>query len=161
MPTTIDGVPFLFDDSSDNQLFGQLFPNGLAPPNIQGNFGATANPNPYQSPFGEESLFHFYPDIEEGLNQSIDASDVYTYKLIPLVSGVAVFEKYNSQAPDDTPSSKQLFIYYEKGDNTSLDFFGTACRVKFGTERKLLMEKLSSRKTVIRLGYREVRTLSE
>ena len=161
MPTTIDGVPFLFDDSSDNQLFGQLFPNGLAPPNIQGNFGATANPNPYQSPFGEESLFHFYPDIEEGLNQSIDASDVYTYKLIPLVSGVAVFEKYNSQAPDDTPSSKQLFIYYEKGDNTSLDFFGTACRVKFGPERKLLMEKLSSRKTVIRLGYREVRTLSE
>ncbi|MFT5892072.1 MAG: hypothetical protein ACI9Y7_002181 [Dokdonia sp.] len=161
MPNTVDGVPFLFDDSADNQLFGQLFPNGLASPNIQGNFGATANPNPYQSPFGEESLFHAFVDIEEGLTQSIDTIDGYTYKLIPLVSGVAVFERYNSQAPEDIPSSKQLFIYYEKGDDTSLDFFGTACRVKFGTERKLLMEKLSARKTVIRLGDRDVHTLSK
>ncbi|WP_299217171.1 zincin-like metallopeptidase toxin domain-containing protein [uncultured Dokdonia sp.] len=131
MANTIDGF-------SKNQFFGQ-----------------------YQSPFGEESLFHSYLDIEEGLTQSIDANDGYTYKLIPLVSGVAVFEKYNSQAPEDLPSSKQLFIYYEKGDDTSLDFFGTACRVKFGTERKVLMEKISARKTVIRLGDREVRTLSE
>ncbi|WP_299766990.1 hypothetical protein [uncultured Dokdonia sp.] len=160
MPNSIDGVPFLFDDASDNQLFGQLFPDGLAPPDIQGSFSATANPNPYQSPFGEDSLFHSFLDIEETFSVN-ETSEGYTYKFIPLVSGVEVFERYNSQSAEDTPSSKQLFIYYEQGDDTSLDFFGTACRVKFGTERKLLMQKLDNRKTVIRLGDREVHTLSE
>lgn len=98
-----------------------------------------ANRDAAVRPFGKESIFHNYYDDPVGTIVN-PTEDEYGYLLIPCESGVEVFEKYKSV--ECSPSSKQIFIFYEKKESKKFNFFGTACRVKMGSERKELMKRL-------------------
>jgi hypothetical protein len=104
------------------------------------------------SPFGKNSVFHNYYDDLPNSNYPedalIDNEDKYTYEIIACNSGTEVFEKYNSTTQYQ-PSARQIYIFVEKKDNKKSNLFGTACRVKMGDERKVLMQKLLDGKTRI------------
>ena len=104
------------------------------------------------SPLGKNSIFHNYYDDLPNSNYPedalIDAEDKYTYQIIACNSGTEVFEKYNSTT-EYQPTTRQIFIFVEKKDNKKSNLFGTACRVKMGDERKILMQKLLDGKTSI------------
>ncbi len=104
------------------------------------------------SPLGKNSIFHNYYDDLPNSNYPedalIDAEDKYTYQIIACNSGTEIFEKYNSTT-EYQPTTRQIFIFVEKKDNKKSNLFGTACRVKMGDERKILMQKLLDGKTSI------------
>ncbi len=104
------------------------------------------------SPLGKNSIFHNYYDDLPNSNYPedalIDAEDKYTYQIIACNSGTEVFEKYNSKT-EYQPTTRHIYIFVEKKDNKKSNLFGTACRVKMGDERKILMQKLLNGKVSI------------
>lgn len=143
MADNIDGIPFLFDEEYENQLFGQLFPNGLSQPEFNSRIQSPASPlspTEINSPFGAESIFYVISDLQDEIET--DDEKKYTYKVNFVKSGTEVFSKYKTAKPTD----KQLLIFYEEESKETSNFFGTACRVKMGKERKKLMKSLINRK---------------
>lgn len=94
------------------------------------------------SPFGKESIFHtFFEDEKATLIPKEDQTeDNYFYTLVPCDSGLEVFQKYDSGSHE--AESKEVIIIFERSDKEKSNFFGTACRVVMGVERKQLFEKL-------------------
>lgn len=72
-----------------------------------------------------------------------------TYKVEYFENGTDVFKRYKNFT--DTLNSDELLIFCEKKSNTKSNFFGTACRVKMGTERVKLMKDLYNRKVQIKV----------
>lgn len=104
------------------------------------------------SPLGKNSIFHNYyddlPNLSYPEDALIDDDDKYAYEIIPCNSGTEVFEKYNSTL-EYIPSSKYIYIFVERKNIKKSNFFGTACRVKMGENRKVLMQKLLASETNI------------
>lgn len=97
----------------------------------------------FESPLGKESAFYVEHDdpIDSQYNEA------YTFQIVYCSSGIDVFDKYN--ANKDLKSPKSIVIYYEKPDKNKSNLFGTACRVRMGSERRELMLKLKSNKVSV------------
>ncbi len=136
----IDGIPLVFDPEHDRQLFGQLFPGGFTNRSLESFLTPGSNLVAQDSPFGEDSIFYVISDLQDEIET--DDEKKYTYKVNFVKSGTEVFSKYKTAKPTD----KQLLIFYEEESKETSNFFGTACRVKMGKERKKLMKSLINRK---------------
>lgn len=108
----------------------------------------------FESPLGNNSIFHnFYDDPVGASFSEEDEKTTYTHEIFSCDSGIDVFEKYN--ASEYQPSTKQIYIFIEKEDAKKSNFFGTACRVKMGEERRTLMRKLLNGKVNISINDSE------
>ena len=111
------------------------------------------------SPLGEDSIFYVLQDLPE----AIDPENLkeYTHKIFLEKSGLTVFERYASTADADKPDDKQILIFYEIESEDTNNFFGAACRVKMGSKRFEVMERLfeGNGRITFKESGREITTL--
>lgn len=150
----IDGVPLYMSPVEVDPMFTSL--NAIS--NL-GNTDALATSitpeNIKNNPLGKESVFHTVAEVYS--EQEI--IDTYTHRIIWCKSGVDVFSHYQSKDPKYTPKPKELLIFYEENPDEASNFFGTACRVKMGAERRVLMEKVYKNRKTITLKNKEANSL--
>lgn len=99
-----------------------------------------------ESPLGTKSIFHNVFADPIGIaypNDLTNEEDKYTFEIITCESGVEVFEKYNSTTL--TPSTRHAYIILEEKDNSKSNFFGTACKVKMGSDFFQLLKKIENK----------------
>lgn len=110
-----------------------------------------SNSRNINNPLGKKSVFYTYYDDPVGVTYSDEIpeglGEGYIYIIVPCDSGVDVFEKYKSN--QYTPKTNEIYIFIERKDSGKSNLFGTACRVKMGEKRRLLMIELLNNKANI------------
>lgn len=146
---TINGIPLVFDDGQDRDIFGSLFPSEFN--NYNSNFIQPNSTNNEQNEAYVNPLLkkHLRADgipikTEEKISQ-FEHKAFYNVSFIVFDKGSNMLNAHN----DKKPNKNELVIFYEQDSDTNSNLFGSFVLVKMGDGYFEYLRDLKQKKTKI------------